>query len=151
VASLVDKPSSEGAAAKHYVDRLTRRRMERSEAGRGQAALVQLLVLAAATWALAAAGDCFGTTCWEGEAGSPVTVGSLPARGRPPQAAARRAGLELVEKVVTNWRRDLMSKKFNEVRSFRRHRSGDCSGQAGLSLTEASTITGIRRFAARRS
>jgi hypothetical protein len=29
-----------------------------------------------------------------GEAGSPVTTGWLPARGRPPQAAARRAGLE---------------------------------------------------------
>jgi hypothetical protein len=36
-----------------------------------------------------------------GEAGSPVTVVSLPARGRPPQAAARRAGLEHVEKVLT--------------------------------------------------
>jgi hypothetical protein len=30
-----------------------------------------------------------------GEAGSPMTVRSLPARGRPPQVAARRAGLEL--------------------------------------------------------
>jgi hypothetical protein len=29
-----------------------------------------------------------------GEAGSPATVVSLPARGRPPEAAARRAGLE---------------------------------------------------------
>jgi hypothetical protein len=29
----------------------------------------------------------------------PVTVVSLPARGRPPQAAARRAGLEFVEKL----------------------------------------------------
>jgi hypothetical protein len=37
----------------------------------------------------------------EGEAGSPVTVVSLPARGRPPQAAARRAGLEFVEKLLT--------------------------------------------------
>jgi hypothetical protein len=37
----------------------------------------------------------------EGEAGSPVTVLSLPARGRPPQAAARRAGLEFVEKLLT--------------------------------------------------
>jgi hypothetical protein len=38
----------------------------------------------------------------EGEAGTPVTVVSLPARGRPPQAAARRAGLDVpVEKVVT--------------------------------------------------
>jgi hypothetical protein len=26
---------------------------------------------------------------------------SLPARGRPPQAAARRAGLEFVEKLLT--------------------------------------------------
>jgi hypothetical protein len=34
----------------------------------------------------------------EGEAGTPVTVVSLPARGRPPEAAARRAGLEFVEK-----------------------------------------------------
>jgi hypothetical protein len=33
-----------------------------------------------------------------GEAGFPVTVVSLPARGRSPQAAARRAGLEVVEK-----------------------------------------------------
>jgi len=30
-----------------------------------------------------------------------VTVGSLPARGRPPQAAARRVGLEFVEKLLT--------------------------------------------------
>jgi dienelactone hydrolase len=37
-------------------------------------------------------------SAWEGEAGSPVTVESLPARGRPPEAAARRAGLEGVEK-----------------------------------------------------
>jgi len=36
----------------------------------------------------------------EGEADSPVTVVSLPARGRPPQAAARRAGLEFVEKLL---------------------------------------------------
>jgi hypothetical protein len=41
-------------------------------------------------------------TSREGEAGYPVTVASLPARGRPPQAAARRAGLEdVVEKVLT--------------------------------------------------
>jgi hypothetical protein len=32
---------------------------------------------------------------------SPVPVVSLPARGRPPAAAARRAGLELVWKVLT--------------------------------------------------
>jgi hypothetical protein len=31
-----------------------------------------------------------------------VAVVSLPARGRPPQAAARRAGLEFVEKVLTD-------------------------------------------------
>jgi hypothetical protein len=37
-----------------------------------------------------------------GGAGSPVTVASLPARGRPPQAAARRAGLEFVEKLLTS-------------------------------------------------
>jgi hypothetical protein len=30
-----------------------------------------------------------------------VAVVSLPARGRPPQAAARRAGLEFVEKLLT--------------------------------------------------
>jgi hypothetical protein len=30
-----------------------------------------------------------------------VTGVSLPARGRPPQAAARRAGLEFVEKLLT--------------------------------------------------
>jgi len=36
-----------------------------------------------------------------GEAGSPVAVVWLPARGRPPQAAARRAGLEDVEKLLT--------------------------------------------------
>jgi hypothetical protein len=36
-----------------------------------------------------------------GEAGSPVTAASLPARGRPPEAAARRAGLEFVEKLLT--------------------------------------------------
>jgi hypothetical protein len=29
-----------------------------------------------------------------------VAVVSLPARGRPPQAAARRAGLEFVEKLL---------------------------------------------------
>jgi hypothetical protein len=27
---------------------------------------------------------------------------SLPARGRPPEAAARRAGLEFVEKLITS-------------------------------------------------
>jgi hypothetical protein len=32
-----------------------------------------------------------------------VPAASLPARGRPPQAAARRAGLEVVEEVVTSW------------------------------------------------
>jgi hypothetical protein len=31
-----------------------------------------------------------------------VAAVSLPARGRPPQAAARRAGLEDVEKVLTS-------------------------------------------------
>jgi len=36
-----------------------------------------------------------------GEAGAPVTAVALPARGRPPQAAARRAGLECVEKLLT--------------------------------------------------
>jgi hypothetical protein len=36
-----------------------------------------------------------------GGAGSRVTVVSLPARGRPPEAAARRAGLEFVEKLLT--------------------------------------------------
>ena len=30
-----------------------------------------------------------------------VAAASLPARGRPPQAAARRAGLEFVEKLLT--------------------------------------------------
>jgi 2'-5' RNA ligase len=40
-----------------------------------------------------------------------VAVVLLPARGRPPQAAARRAGLELVRKVVTNWRHDLMMRE----------------------------------------
>jgi hypothetical protein len=39
--------------------------------------------------------------CVEGEAGTQVAVASLPARGRPPQAAARRAGLEFVEKLLT--------------------------------------------------
>jgi hypothetical protein len=38
----------------------------------------------------------------EGEAVRPAAVVSLPARGRPPQAAARRAGLEVVEKLLTN-------------------------------------------------
>jgi hypothetical protein len=37
----------------------------------------------------------------EGEAGAPVAVASSPGRGRPPQAAARRAGLEFVEKLLT--------------------------------------------------
>jgi hypothetical protein len=37
-----------------------------------------------------------------GEAARPVSVVSLPARGRPPQAAARRAGLEVVEKLLTS-------------------------------------------------
>jgi len=37
----------------------------------------------------------------EGKAGAPVTVVSLPARGRPPQAAVRRAGLEDVEEMLT--------------------------------------------------
>jgi hypothetical protein len=38
----------------------------------------------------------------EGKAGSPVAVVTLPARGRPPQAAAGRAGLEVVEKLLTS-------------------------------------------------
>jgi membrane-associated PAP2 superfamily phosphatase len=38
----------------------------------------------------------------QGEAGFLVTVVALPARGRPPQAAARRAGLEVVEKLLTS-------------------------------------------------
>ena len=38
--------------------------------------------------------------CCFGEAGAPVAVVSLPARGRPPEAAARRAGLEFVEKLL---------------------------------------------------
>ena len=33
--------------------------------------------------------------CVLGEAGAPLAVVSLPARVRPPQAAARRAGLEV--------------------------------------------------------
>jgi hypothetical protein len=37
----------------------------------------------------------------EGEVSAPVTAVSLPARGRPPEAAARSAGLEPVEKVLT--------------------------------------------------
>jgi hypothetical protein len=37
-----------------------------------------------------------------GEAGSPVAVVWLPARGWPPEAAARRAGLEDVEKLLTS-------------------------------------------------
>jgi hypothetical protein len=74
VTSLVGKPSWEGAAAKHYpgsapsID--TGGRGRDPEAGRGQRRLAQLLVLAATTLAPAAAGDCFGTTCREGEAGA---------------------------------------------------------------------------------
>jgi hypothetical protein len=37
-----------------------------------------------------------------GEAGTPVTVVSLPARGRSPQAVVRRAGLEVEEKLLTS-------------------------------------------------
>jgi hypothetical protein len=37
-----------------------------------------------------------------GEAGAPAAVMVLPARGRPPEAAARRAGLEFVEKLLTS-------------------------------------------------
>ena len=33
--------------------------------------------------------------------GARVSLVLLPARGRPPQAAARRAGLEVVEKLLT--------------------------------------------------
>jgi hypothetical protein len=64
-----------------------------------QRRLAQHLVPVAATSVPAAAGDGFGATCWEGEAGAPVTVGLLPARGRP--EAARGAGLEFVGKVLT--------------------------------------------------
>jgi hypothetical protein len=39
----------------------------------------------------------------QGEPGSTATVVWLPARGWPPEAAARRADLESVEKVVTAW------------------------------------------------
>jgi hypothetical protein len=35
-----------------------------------------------------------------------VTVVSLPARGRPPQAAARRAGIEFVEELLTRHLKD---------------------------------------------
>jgi hypothetical protein len=41
------------------------------------------------------------------------------AGGRP--EAARRAGLELVEKVVTNWRRDLMSRELGWSRVNQLH------------------------------
>jgi hypothetical protein len=41
--------------------------------------------------------DGMRITLREGGAGFPVAAESLPARGRPPQAAARRAGLEVVE------------------------------------------------------
>ena len=47
---------------------------------------------------------CLGSTVLEGEADTDTTVAVivLPARGRPPQAAARRAGLEVVKKLLTN-------------------------------------------------
>jgi hypothetical protein len=46
---------------------------------------------------------CFASTVLEGEADTDttVTVASLPTRGRPPQAAARRAGLDGVGEVLT--------------------------------------------------
>lgn len=70
--SLVGKPSSEGAAADHY-SRLvpsieTGEQMERFRSRTRPAAVVQLLLVAVATWAPAAAGDDFGTSYWEGEA-----------------------------------------------------------------------------------
>jgi hypothetical protein len=46
--------------------------------------------------------DSLDSPVVQGEAAAPVTVVSLPARGRPPQAAARRAGLEFVEKLLTS-------------------------------------------------
>jgi hypothetical protein len=46
-----------------------------------------------------------GKASCQGAVGSPVTVASLPARGRPPQAAARRAGPEVVEKSLPSTRR----------------------------------------------
>jgi len=55
-----------------------------------------------AAFALVAGGECFVPCCGEGGAGAPVAAVWLPARGRPPQAAARRAGLEDVEKVLTS-------------------------------------------------
>ena len=39
--------------------------------------------------------------------------------------------------------------KDGDALARRRHGPGDCSGQAGLSFTEASTTTGIRRPARR--
>jgi hypothetical protein len=47
----------------------------------------------------------------EGEAGRPVTAVSLPARGRPPRAAARRAGLEGVEKSLPATRWSVMAER----------------------------------------
>ena len=40
-------------------------------------------------------GQVFCNKGIECEAGSPVTAASLPARGRPPQAAARRPALRM--------------------------------------------------------
>jgi hypothetical protein len=37
---------------------------------------------------------CPSSPRWQGEAGTPMTIESLPTRGRPPEAAARRADLE---------------------------------------------------------
>ena len=47
--------------------------------------------------------DSLDSPVVQGEAAAPVTVVSLPARGRPPEAAARRAGLEVVEKLLTSF------------------------------------------------
>jgi hypothetical protein len=68
------QPSSEGTAAKHYLDlrpRLTRvGGWSDPKQDEVQRRLAQLLVLAAASSAAAAAGDCFGATWCEGEAGA---------------------------------------------------------------------------------
>jgi hypothetical protein len=59
-----------------------------------------------------------------------VTVAALPARGRPPQAAARRAGLEFVEKLLTSAMVALLDGAEREDASPTT-RAVACAGRAG--------------------
>jgi hypothetical protein len=79
-------------------------------------------------------------TC-EGETGAPVTVVALPARGRPPQAAARRAGLDA-------WGRPEDDQAVEMVASWAYVGAGYATeGERWLALSAAARAREARRIA----